>query len=167
MDTNNETSKEENVTSEAKNQPSGSSNKSMMMVLVAIAVIVFVIGGFFVARKIKRSMTSTDTTSSNNSATAVQPASSTSSAISVHGGSFYFKPNEIHVKKGDKVNILFTNDGGAHDFAIDEFNVKSNVINDGASTTVSFVADKAGTFEYYCSVGTHRQMGMKGKLVVE
>jgi plastocyanin len=29
------------------------------------------------------------------------------------------------------------------------------------------VADKKGTFEYYCSVGQHRALGMKGKLVVE
>ena len=37
----------------------------------------------------------------------------------------------------------------------------------GQIDEVEFVVDKAGTFEYYCSVGNHRQMGMVGKLIVE
>jgi hypothetical protein len=37
----------------------------------------------------------------------------------------------------------------------------------GASDVVEFTADKAGTFEYYCSVGNHRAMGMKGTLTVK
>jgi plastocyanin len=36
-----------------------------------------------------------------------------------------------------------------------------------ASTFIEFVANKKGKFEYYCSVGEHRAMGMKGNLVVE
>jgi plastocyanin len=31
---------------------------------------------------------------------------------------------------------------------------------------IEFTADKVGSFEYYCSVGSHRQMGMKGVLKV-
>lgn len=34
-------------------------------------------------------------------------------------------------------------------------------------TSVTFVADETGTFEYYCSVGNHRGQGMIGKLIVE
>ena len=33
--------------------------------------------------------------------------------------------------------------------------------------TAEFTADKVGSFEYYCSVGSHRSMGMKGVLKVE
>ena len=33
--------------------------------------------------------------------------------------------------------------------------------------SVTVVSDKTGSFEYYCSVGTHRQMGMKGTLTVK
>jgi nitrite reductase (NO-forming) len=40
-------------------------------------------------------------------------------------------------------------------------------VNGGETTSVEFVADKTGTFEYYCSVGAHRAMGMTGSLVVE
>jgi len=87
--------------------------------------------------------------------------------IVVSGSNFAFAPSEIKVKKGEKVMITFKNTGGFHDFVIDEFDVRTNQIKDGEEESVEFTADKAGTFEYYCSVGQHRQMGMKGKLIVE
>ena len=87
--------------------------------------------------------------------------------VTVVGNNFSFAPAVIKVKKGDTVKVTFTNSGGFHDFKIDEFGVATKKINDGASEVVTFVADKAGSFEYYCSVGTHRQMGMKGTLIVE
>jgi nitrite reductase (NO-forming) len=86
--------------------------------------------------------------------------------INVDGGNFKFSPNKIEVKKGDTVEIVFKNTEGFHDFVIDEFNAKTSQIQAGKTETVTFVADKTGSFEYYCSVGTHRQMGMKGTLVV-
>lgn len=91
----------------------------------------------------------------------------TNGAITVEAGSFYFKPNIIKVKKGEKVTITINNRGGFHDFYIDEFNVKSKTIPGGESTTVEFTPDKTGSFEFYCSIGNHRAMGMKGTLIVE
>jgi plastocyanin len=88
-------------------------------------------------------------------------------AFTVNGGNFYFKPNIIKVKQGDTVTVTFKNDEGFHDFVLNEFNVKTKQVSAGAEQVVTFVADKKGSFEYYCSVGTHRQMGMKGTLVVE
>ncbi|MDQ5952387.1 MAG: plastocyanin, partial [Patescibacteria group bacterium] len=70
------------------------------------------------------------------------------------------------VQKGDTVRIIFKNEDGFHDLKIDEFNVATKQIQGGAEETVEFVADKAGTFEYYCSVGKHRDMGMKGTITV-
>jgi cytochrome c oxidase subunit 2 len=87
--------------------------------------------------------------------------------FTVEGGNFYFKPNEIKVKKGEKVTITFNNAAGFHDFVIDEFSVKTKKVPNGGSETVEFTPDKSGTFEYYCSVGNHREMGMKGNLIVE
>lgn len=87
--------------------------------------------------------------------------------VSVDGGAFYFNPNEIVVKKGNKVKVIFSNVEGMHDFAIDEFNVKTERINAGQTTTVEFTASEAGIFEYYCSVGDHRAKGMRGTLIVE
>jgi len=74
---------------------------------------------------------------------------------------------DLKVKLGDKVRIEVTNEQGIHDFTLDEFNVATTQLKTGNSDFVEFTADKKGTFEYYCSVGTHRQMGMKGKFIVE
>ncbi len=87
--------------------------------------------------------------------------------FTVDGTSFAFAPSTINVKKGDTVRIVFNNKAGFHDWVLDEFNAKTKQISAGTTETIEFVADKAGEFEYYCSVGSHRQMGMVGTLVVE
>lgn len=87
--------------------------------------------------------------------------------FTVEGSNFSFSLPEIRVQEGDKVQVTFMNKGGMHDFVLDEFGVRTPIIQTGESTTVNFIADKTGRFEYYCSVATHRQMGMKGILIVE
>lgn len=88
--------------------------------------------------------------------------------VTVTGSNFKFDPVEIRVKKGDTVRVLFKSNGEfPHDFVIDEYEVATNQLNAGEEEEVEFVADQAGTFEYYCSVGNHRAMGMVGKLIVE
>jgi len=85
----------------------------------------------------------------------------------IEGQPFFFSVKEIKVKKGEIVRIEFTSKVGTHDFVLDEFNVRTKQLSAGQSDSVEFVADKTGTFEYYCSVANHRQMGMVGKLIVE
>lgn len=87
--------------------------------------------------------------------------------FTVIGDNFSFSPAKMEVKKGDTVRITFRNNVGTHDWVLDEFpGARTKVIGTGAEETVEFIADKAGTFEYYCSVGKHRAMGMKGSFVV-
>jgi len=86
--------------------------------------------------------------------------------IEMQGGMYYFSKEEITVNKGDTVRIALTSEEGMHDIVINEFNVQSDVVNEGETATIEFVADEAGEFEYYCSVGNHRQMGMIGTLIV-
>lgn len=83
------------------------------------------------------------------------------------GGMFYFTPNEIKVKEGDTVKIVLNSVDGMHDWVVDEFNAKTEIANTGETVEVEFVADKAGTYEFYCSVGQHRANGMVGTLIVE
>lgn len=87
--------------------------------------------------------------------------------FTVTGSNFSFDPKTITVKKGDRVKVTFKNKDGFHDFVIDEFNVATKQIQGGQQEVVEFVADQAGSFEYYCSVGQHRANGMFGSLVVE
>ena len=87
--------------------------------------------------------------------------------FTVVGKNFYLSPATIQVKKGVRVRIVFQNQGGSHDLVIDEFGARTKVLGNGQSETIEFTADQVGSFEYYCSIGTHRQMGMKCTLVVE
>lgn len=80
---------------------------------------------------------------------------------------FSFSTKEIRVKKGEKVKINVESVQGYHDLVIDEFGARTKQVNTGEKASVEFTVGKTGIFEYYCSVGSHRQMGMVGKLVVE
>ena len=91
----------------------------------------------------------------------------TQKTFDINGGNFYFSPNKITVNKGDSVTITFTNDGGFHDFVIDELSVKTPVIMTGKTATVTFTASKAGTYQFYCSLPGHRAKGMVGTLIVQ
>ncbi len=86
--------------------------------------------------------------------------------FTVSGTNFAFEPSTITVNKGDNVRIVFKNTQGFHDWKIDEFGAATKQTGAPTEEVLEFVADKAGTFEYYCSVGQHRAMGMKGTLVV-
>ena len=88
--------------------------------------------------------------------------------ITVEGSEFKFSPTTLTMKKGDSVTLTLKNVGKMpHDFVVDELGVRTKVIQGGESDTVTFTPDKSGTFEFYCSVGKHREMGMKGSLIVE
>jgi plastocyanin len=87
--------------------------------------------------------------------------------FTISGDNFSFSPTAITVKQGDRVQITFKNNNGFHDFVIDEYGVATKQAQSPATEVLEFTADKLGSFEYYCSVGTHRAMGMKGTLLVE
>ena len=50
---------------------------------------------------------------------------------------------------------------------IDEFGVAAKQAQSPNEEVLEFTADKVGSFEYYCSVGTHKAMVMWGTLKVE
>lgn len=79
----------------------------------------------------------------------------------------------IKVRVGATVEVTFRNTGQApHTWTLDPnspspYDVSTAVLNSGKSETISFVADKPGTFTYYCKVPGHRELGMKGTIIVE
>lgn len=129
-------------------------DKKIWIALVVIAIIVVVAFGTF-----------------KNKPSSYAPQSSNVGEVktfAVSGNEFSFVPNVINVKKGEQVKVVFTNTGKyPHNFVVNELGVKSETINTGATTETTFVADKAGSFVFYCSVGTHREKGMVGTLTVE
>ncbi len=92
--------------------------------------------------------------------------SSDVTVIEMEAGSFYYTPNVITAKKGEKIRIVMKSVSMMHDFVIDELNVKMPVVKDGDTGTVEFVADQVGSFEYYCSVGQHRANGQVGTITI-
>lgn len=116
-----------------------------------------------------RVQTANQTQQKNETAVDEQPAQTAteSKTFDVSAKNFEFSPKEITVKKGDTIRINFTNTEDLHDWGIGEFNAKTKQVQAGASESIEFVADKTGSFEYYCSVPGHRARGMVGMLIVE
>ena len=73
---------------------------------------------------------------------------------------------EIRVNEGDRIRLTYVNTGGFHDWVLDEFDAATQQIPAGQEDTIEFVADEAGEYEFYCSVGNHRARGMLGSVVV-
>jgi plastocyanin len=127
------------------------------VIIAAVILLVFIGAVWFIATKTYKQQPQTQP------AVEMQP----NKTFEVTGKPFEFGPKELRVKKGDVVQITFKNNEGFHDLTIEGYDVKTKQIPAGQSDTVKFTADKAGTFTYYCGVGTHRQQGMEGKLIVE
>ena len=80
---------------------------------------------------------------------------------------FSFSPSEVRVKKGERVRLVVTSEDVSHGIAIPAFNVNLQ-LNPGDTGTAEFVADKAGSYPFFCNVfcgSGHRDM--KGTLIVE
>ena len=75
---------------------------------------------------------------------------------------------DIVVNLGDTVRIVYESVGGMpHDFVVDGIEgARTQIWQPGEGETIEFVADVAGEFEYYCSVGAHRAQGMVGRFIV-
>ncbi len=98
---------------------------------------------------------------------AAQATSPSVHEISMTAKKYEFSPSVITVKKGEKVRLIITATDRDHGFKLDAFGI-NQVLKKGDPATIEFTADKAGTFEFKCSVFCGMGHGkMKGKLVVE
>ncbi|MDO8669368.1 MAG: cupredoxin domain-containing protein [Candidatus Buchananbacteria bacterium] len=156
-----------------------SKNKILLMIIV---IIIILAGAFYFYKRpyngpieggsqaMSQNIINENNNTNNETPDTNLNSSQTAPAVkefTVSGANYSFSLKEMKVKKGDKVKIVFINQEGFHDFLIDEFSVNTGQIKAGESKTVEFIADQAGTFEYYCSVGQHRANGMFGQLIVE
>ena len=83
----------------------------------------------------------------------------------------HFTPDIIRVKKGDTVHLHITNVEQAHDathgFTIGSYNVHSS-LEPGKHVDITFVADREGTFPFYCTeFCSALHLEMAGYLLVE
>ena len=158
----------------------------MNRTLITVVIIILVVLGvwYFMAAKDIEAPSDTDTATTTDENMNVGGDTSTTTGVGVNVGgdvsvgvvkefsvsssNFKFSVSEIKVNKGDTVRIALVNTAGTHDLKVDGYNIGTKTLSKAGETdTIEFVADKAGTFEYFCTIGTHRQMGMVGKLIVE
>ncbi len=170
---------------ETGTKPEQQSNSMNPLIIIAV-VAVIAIAGYFLMNQNNTSETQEEQieTGQPESMEQTAPAGSTSAeagtdtlmmeetasdvtTIDLEAGSFYYKPAEIRVKKGEKIKIVMKSVDMMHDFNIDELGVKIPITKSGETATVEFTADQVGEFEYYCSVGQHRANGQVGTIIVE
>ncbi len=102
----------------------------------------------------------------NNAADNQNTGTGNTVEINMRAFQWGFDPSTIEVNKGDRVKLHITSEDVEHGFAISEFGVNAN-IPAGQSTDVEFVADKAGTFRFFCSVFCGAgHSDMTGQLIV-
>ncbi len=163
----------------------GPFDAAITMVVIGLLVVGYIYGVPILKEKglwpeVFTKTTIVQTSSSNNSQATdpVSPTSepantpSTSSAegikeFSLIAKKFDFVPNEIHVKKGDQVRLKLKSIDVQHGFRLADFGVEVT-LDPNQEKVVEFTADKAGTFDFSCSIycGTGHS-NMRGLLFVE
>ncbi len=80
---------------------------------------------------------------------------------------FEFSPDTITVEQGVKVVINAKSIDVAHGFSLPDFNINER-LEPNQEVRIEFVADKKGTFSFFCSVPCGSGHGsMRGKLIVQ
>jgi len=82
---------------------------------------------------------------------------------------YTFSESEIVVRAGEKITIKLNTIEGNHDLIIDELDVRSEHFKTGESGEMTFTVGEehiGNTYEFYCSVGSHRALGMVGKITI-
>ncbi len=155
---------QENKVISESTENNNSDNKSPKPLIVAVVLLLIALAGFgtlYLKRNRAQSQqTQVQAENTNN------VSSANIKEFIIDGSNFKFEPSQIKVSKGDTVKITFKDDDGTHNLVVDGYNVSTRILS-GGQDTIQFVADKTGTFEYYCSIGSHRDLGMKGTLTVE
>ncbi len=113
------------------------------------------------------------------------PVSAIDGELTVIASEWGFSPEGIVLQQGEEVRLTFQNDGGIiHNLKIN--NIEIDLIEDmsgagfsaddgellvGAESeeisTITFVPLEPGEYTFFCSIGSHRQLGMEGRLIVE
>ncbi len=86
--------------------------------------------------------------------------------VSVKGVNYAFEPSEIVLKKGQRVRLRFESEQGFHDLVVDELNIQTKRVSEDGRDEIFFTPQEVGEFEFYCSVGDHRQKGMVGTIKI-
>lgn len=140
-------------------------------VVLYVLIIAVVLGlGFYLFNnsKYKNSVTNTNISPTVGQVVTTNPASTNNiKEFVITAKQFAYSPLEIKVKQGDNVRFRITSMDVTHGFAIPEYNINSK-LDPNVETIVNFVADKKGTFTFFCNIPCGEgHKDMKGTLIVE
>ncbi|MDP2750763.1 MAG: cupredoxin domain-containing protein [Nanoarchaeota archaeon] len=144
------------------------------IILLLISSMLFIAAcnntGSINAETVSNTETAGDIESINSAGTADnqnKPSQAVVKEFSINAFKFGFDPSTIEVNKGDTVRITLSSSDVGHGFALKEYGI-SETFSKGETKTVEFVADKEGTFTFYCNVYCGSGHGdMKGTLIVK
>ena len=86
--------------------------------------------------------------------------------LRIAASEFVFDQPTLQVDPGQRVHLSLDNRGAIqHNLHVEGSNVALEA-NPGQVVQGDFTFDKAGTFEFFCSIPGHKEAGMKGKLIV-
>lgn len=96
---------------------------------------------------------------------AAPPASPGAPTQNVTAREFSFSPAEFRVEVGATLNVDFHNAGTiSHTFTITALDFELET-NGGQTASGALRVDRAGTYEFICTVAGHAQSGMRGRLI--
>ena len=80
-------------------------------------------------------------------------------------GEYKFSPSELTFSVGETVTFTLSSETEFHTFTVDDDRIDIDVdVDSGATETVSFTFDQAGTFKLICI--PHSRLGMVGTITV-
>lgn len=87
--------------------------------------------------------------------------------VTIVAKAWEFEPSTIRVKEGQRVNLQVVSIDVTHGFNLAIFGVNER-LEPGTTVRTSFVADRKGTFSFFCDVFCgDGHGGMRGTLIVE
>jgi uncharacterized cupredoxin-like copper-binding protein len=100
---------------------------------------------------------------------AAAPSSPSGASVKVVATEFKFSPANPTIDKAGTVTFAVSNAGKApHALEVEGPNgeVETGTIEPGKSENLKVDLSKAGTYEWYCPIGNHKDQGMKGQINV-
>ena len=97
---------------------------------------------------------------------AAPPPANLSTNVTITATEFKFSPTSFQVPRGRKVTFTLDNRGVVeHDLTFQSAGL-SLTAKPGQTATADATFDKAGTFDFFCSIPGHKDAGMKGTMMV-
>ena len=138
-----------------------SKNKLPLIISLVIVASILALAGAYGAGIFKNNTSSMSTTNDNGNKDIVSYA--------IDMNNYSFSPNLIAAEPGETLKVKITSHNGNHDLKIDAFKFDSGVLENGQSKIfeIKVPIDAKGEYEFYCSIGNHKAMGMVGKFQIK